>query len=68
MSLTSAAPDTHPDTTAPLPPRIFLELILMIGLPAAAVLIGSSLVIVAYVDGFTEIPAAPAAIHSTLRN
>jgi hypothetical protein len=43
-------------------PRMFLELALVIGLPALSIFIGCALAIVSYTHGFTDI--AQAVVHA----
>lgn len=61
-------PPVNPQSAAPAQPfRLFLELIVVLGLPILSIFIGSALAIAAYTHGFTELaahpPAASAAAH-----
>ena len=62
---------TQVSSTNPANPpefRIFLEFVLMIGLPLMAVFAGCLLAFNAYVHGFTQLPnAAPAAVPVHVR-
>jgi len=49
-------------SAAPKEFRLFLELVLVVGLPLLAVFVGSALAIVAYTKGFTALPETPAIV------
>ncbi|MDR3415183.1 MAG: hypothetical protein P4L83_03265 [Nevskia sp.] len=49
-------------SAAPKEFRLFLELVIVVGLPILSIFIGSTLAIVAYTKGFTALPEPPAQV------
>lgn len=61
--MTPAMTSTTSSRTSATPSPWSVELALVIGLPLASIIIGTSLVFAAYVHGFTEIPQQE--LHAT---